>query len=208
MSLDIWLKRSKQVTVGGRELYMMPLPLNRLYEIGRWLETNANDVIKETISTSKDGTVPNPIGLITTVLMRVDVSEMALKIFSTPKNPDTDEPLNPNLTKQFFDDYLDVPTAQELFYVFVELNDLERLIKNLRSLPMIRSLMEASSLAFGIPFLNSLRQNTASAQTQLGGSPSLKSTDTSQPASNAEQADGPEKKSKTLTGGESRLPVM
>lgn len=178
-SLDVWLKSSRKVTVGGRELFMMPLPLTKLYAIGRWLELNANDVVKETITATEPGEIPNPMVLVARVLLKVDVNEIALQIFSLPKNPDNGEQVNKGLTKEFFDDYFDMPTAQLVFKEFVELNDIGNLIKNLQSLPVVKKLMEASSLTFGIPFLNSLRLSTDSNPNKLEGSPSPKSTDLS-----------------------------
>ena len=160
---------------------MMPLPLSRLYSIGTWLETNATDVIKETIAATRSGEVPNPMTLVARVLLRVDVSELVLNILTLPKNPETGKQINEGLTREFFDDYLDVPTAQDLFKQFIELNDLENLIKNLQSLPVVKKLMEASSLTFGIPFLSSLQQSTDSTQNKSEGSHSPKSTDSSTP---------------------------
>lgn len=181
MSLEVWLKTGRKVTVGGRELTMMPLPLRRLYSVGSWLENNATDVVKETIAATNEGEVPNPMVLVARVLMRVDVAELAYAIFSLPKDPETGEQINKGLSKEFFDDYLDTPTAQKLFKEFIEINDLESLIKNLQSLPVVKKLMEASSLTFGIPFLSSLQQSTASTQNKPEGSPSPKSTDSSTP---------------------------
>lgn len=178
MSLEVWLKKGKSITVGGRELLMMPLPLTKLFSIGSWLEENSNEVIHETIKSTEPGKVPNPLVLVTKVLNKVDTSELALTIFSYPKNPETGELLNKGLSKQFFDDYFDIPTAHEAYKLFVELNQLEELIKNLQSLPVIKKLMEAASLTFGIPYLSSLQQNMDSTQSASEGSRSRKSTDT------------------------------
>ncbi len=161
---------------------MMPLPLKRLYSVGGWLEKNANEVIRETIAGMKEKNPPNPITLVSRVLARVDVSQLLCDIFSMPKDPETGKQLNPDLTKGFFDEYLDVPTGHKLFLDFVEINDVEQLIKNLQSLPAVKRLMEAGSLAFGIPFLNTLQQNTDSAQMKSEGSPSPRSIDTLQQA--------------------------
>lgn len=189
MSLDVWLRKGRKVVIGGKEMHMMPLPLVRLYDVGKWLEDNAGTVIREAIQNSGDQ-VPNPISLIATVLLRVDVSSVALTVFSEPENPDTGEKVNKNLTKEFFDKYLDIPTAQEMFQTFIELNDLEKLIKNLQSLPAIKKLMEASSLAFGIPFLNSLRQSTDLSQSGSEGSRFPKSIVTTRPATKESSENG------------------
>lgn len=190
MSLDAWLSRGKKVQIGGRELTMMPLPLSRLVGIGHWLEENCNDVVQEILSDMRSGkAAPNPLGMITQVLLRVDLSETALMIFGLPKDNDGN-PINKNLTKQFFEDYLDIPTAHDLFNVFIEVNDLPNLVKNLQSLPIVKQVMEAWTLTFGIPFLTSLHQNTDLAQKTSGGSPTLKSTDMSMPNTSERQEAG------------------
>lgn len=160
---------------------LMPLPLNRLHSVLKWMETNSVDVIREVVAASEENTVPNPMMLVARVLLRVDVPEVAFNIFSGPKDPETGEQINKGLSKEWFEEYLDAPTAKMCFEKFVEINDIENLIKNLQSLPVVKKLMEVSSLTFGIPFLNSLRQSTDSAQTKPEGSPSLKSTDSLTP---------------------------
>jgi hypothetical protein len=175
----------------------MPLPLRRLYGIGTWLEENAADVIHESVASGVQ--TPNPLSLVARILMRVNVSEMAYQVFSIPKDPDTGEHVNKGLTVEFFDEYLDVPTAQNLFNTFIELNEIENVIKNLQSLPVTRKLMEVSSYAFGIPFLNSLQQNTVSPQSKLEGSQSPRSMDSSQHVTSGGQANGKESESKSPT---------
>lgn len=198
MSLDVWLKRGKRVTVGGRELIMMPLPLRRLYGLGSWLEENSSEVIKEIIASGS--AAPNPLAMVARVLARVNVSEVCYLIFSIPRDPDTGEQINKNISVEFFDEYLDVPVAQELFKQFIELNELENLIKNLQSLPVVKKLMEASSLAFGIPFLNSLQLSTASSQNKPEGSQFLKSTDSSTQPTSERQETGGTKNQQRATG--------
>lgn len=183
MGLEVWLKSGKKVTIGGRELWLMPLPLTRLYSIGSWLETNATEVLKEAVAQTKAGEVPNTMALVAKILLRVDVAELAFTIFNNPKDPETRERVNKGISKEFFEDYLDLKNAHTLFMEFVQLNDIENLIKNLQSLPMVKKLMEASSLTFGIPFLNSLPQSIASAQIRSEGSRSHRSTDTLMPLS-------------------------
>lgn len=191
MSLDVWLKKGTKVEVGGRELILMPLPLSKLMAIGHWLEDNTNDVVHELLSTLRKGeSIPNPLNWVAKILLRVNVSEVALTMFETPKDPMTGKKLNDKLTVEFFDEYLDAPTAKEIFEKFVKVNQLEELVKNLSSLPIIKKLIEAGTLAFGIPFLNSLQQSTVSAQTKSEGSPSLKSTDMSEPVITEGQARG------------------
>lgn len=191
MSLDVWLKKGERIQVGARELILMPLPLSRLVEIGHWLEENCNEVVQDVIEELREGNAaPNPLGLIAKVLLQVDTSAMALEIFGRVKKPGTKELLNKDLDLEFFNDYLDVPVAQEMVRKFIKVNQLEDLIKNLWSLPIVKKVIEAGTLVYGIPFLNSLQQNTGSAQTRSEGSLSPRSTDTSGPATSGEQGSG------------------
>lgn len=200
MSLDVWLKKGEKIQIGGRELILMPLPLSRLVEIGHWLEENCNGVVQDVIEDLRGGKeAPNPLGLVTKVLLRANTSEVALELFSRSRKPGTKELLNKDLDKEFFDEYLDTPTAQELFRKFIKVNQLEDLIKNLWSLPIVKKVIEAGTLAYGIPFLNSLQQSTDSVQKKSEGSHSHKSTDTSEQVISGEQEIG---KSQNLTNQE------
>jgi hypothetical protein len=173
---------------------MMPLPLQRLIGIGEWLEENCAEVVHEMISNVNGGAEsPNPMVLVTRVLGKIDVAQLALNIFSYPKDPDTMEPLNPKLSKEFYVEFLDIPVAHKLFKDFVEINDIGELIKNLQSLPVVRKIMEAANLTFGIPYLNTLLANMDSTQKMSEGSPSLKSTPTSSREDIAEMEFGEEK---------------
>jgi hypothetical protein len=189
-SIDVWLKRGKKVEIGGRDLYMMPLPLSKLIGVGTWLEESSNDVVSETLKNVEPGKVPNVMVLVAKVLNKVNVSQVAFEIFSLPKDPETRESVNKNLSKEFFDEYLDIPTANILVKTFVELNDIPEIIKNLQSLPVVKRLSEAASLTFGIPFLNSLLQNTVSTQTKPEGSLFPKSTDSAERTDIVEQVLG------------------
>src|ERR1700733_4833802 len=173
----------------------MPLPLKRLMGVVKWLEVNSEDVIHDTIKNSKPGEIPNPLVLVTRVLGKVNVSKIALDIFTYPKDPETREPINKGLDERFFDDYLTIPTAHKLVNEFVEMNDLPNLIKNLQSLPVIKKITEAMQLTFGIPYLNFLQQSTGSTQGKSEGSHSLKSTDISTHSTIAETVFGQEQKS-------------
>lgn len=191
MSLDVWLRTGRQVEVGGKKLWMLPLPLSMLYPVFGWLEKNATDVVNDFVKNAGKEKAPNPLVLVTRVLSKVDIPTVAVSIFSFPKNPETGKRLNSCLnkpwwkfwvkqsdwSKKFFDQYLDIPTSQKLLQTFTELNDLPNLIKNLQSLPVTQKVMEAASLTFGIPYLNSLLQSTGLAQSKLEGSQSRKSTD-------------------------------
>jgi len=166
---------------------MMPLPLTRLVNVLHWLEENANEVVIDTVRNSEPGHVPNPMVLVTKVITRVDFPQVVCDVFSFPKDPDTKEQVNKDLSREFFEIYLDIPTAHMLVKEFVELNQIPDLIKNFQSLPIANKLMEAASIMFGIPYLNSLQQSTSSAQTKSEGSPSHKSTDTSEPVTTEER---------------------
>ena len=191
MSLEVWMKKGTKITVGGRELILLPLPLSNLIAIGHWLEDNCNDVVQEIVVDLKKGEqAPNPFSLIAKVLLRVNVSQIALVMFDSPKDPLTKKKLNDGLTVEFFEEYLDIPTAHELFNKFVEINQLEDLIKNLSRLPLVKKLIEAGTLAYGIPFLNSLQPSTVSAPKESEGSLSHRSMDTSTPATSEEQEAG------------------
>jgi hypothetical protein len=189
MSLDIWLSRGKKVAIGGREFMLVPLPLKRLYEIGTWLEENCNDVVKEVLATAKNSSDVNPFGMVTKVLLRVNANVIVYQLLSRPKNPDTGEPLN-TITQDFIDEYLDPPTAQEFFKVFIEINQLEDLIKNLQRLPVIRRLMEVALDTFGLRYLNSLLPSTDSVPKTSEGSLSPRSTGTSTAATTDGSASG------------------
>lgn len=191
MSLDLWLKKGSKVMVGGRELILMPLPLAKLVSIGHWLEENCNEVVQEILEEIRKGKeTPNPLALVTKVLLRVDMAETALLLFEFPKDPLSRKHINTDLTKEFFEEYLDIPTSQELFRKFVEINQLEELLKNLQSLPLAKKLIEVWTLAYGIPYLSSLQPNMGSVQEKSEGSLSHKSTATSEPATTGEQDPG------------------
>ena len=191
MSLDKWLARGKPIMIGGREFLVMPLPLTRLHELGIWLETNCKEVVREFFADAK-AEKPNPLVMVSKVLMRVDTAEVIHNLLITPKNPETREPIN-SVTLDFISEYLDVPSAHEFYTAFVEVNDLESLLKNLQRLPIVKNLMEAASLTFGIPFLSSLEQSTVSHQKRSEGLPSRKSTATSAPVSTGAQEAGKSK---------------
>src|SRR5579885_1669377 len=137
MALDVWLKRGKTVNVGGKDLYMMPLPIKKLFAIGYWIEENSKDVIQEAINNFEPGQQLNPLVLVVRVLSKIDVSHLAYQIFSIPKDPITKEQVNKDISVEFFEDYLDIPTAHLVAKTFIELNDVEEIIKNLQSLPEI-----------------------------------------------------------------------
>jgi len=188
VSLDTWLKKSVKVEVGGRELFLAPLPLARLVEIGHWLEDNCNEVVQDVLDEMKvSKETPNPLSLITKVLLRVNMSDVSMQLFARAKKPGGNELLNSDLSKEFFDEYLDIPTVKEIFEKFVAVNQLEDLIKNLYRLPIVKKVMEAGLLTYGIPYLNSLPQSMDSAPVKSEGSLSPKSTTTSAQVTSEEQ---------------------
>ena len=176
MSLDVWLKKGKPVVIGGREFIMLPLPVSRLFKVMNWLEENANDVISDVVKNTEPGKVPNPMVLVTRVLSKVDTSQVIFDILSYPKDPDTKQCINKEISKEYIEEYLDIPTAHSIVKVFIELNEIPDIIKNLQSLPVIKKLTDIASFVFGIPFLNSLRLSTDSTQSVSEGSHSPKST--------------------------------
>src|SRR5271170_4508801 len=178
MSLEVWLASGQKVKIGGKEFMLTPLPLRHLVALGKWLEENCNDVVKGVIAQAKASTEMNPFGMVTEILLRVNLNDIIFMLLSKPKDPDTGEPIN-KITKEFVDDYLDTVSARSFIQAFITVNDLEELIKNLRRLPIIEKLMDAAMSTFGLPYLNSLQPNTDLTQSTSEGSPSLKSTATS-----------------------------
>ena len=191
MSLDLWLSRGKKVQVGGRELIMMPLPLVRLKQIGHWLEDNCDELVQEVRKEVRaGGSVPTALSMVTRILLKVNVTEVIFGIFSLPRDPITKEQVNKDISVEFFEEYLDIPTSHAIYLAFVELNQLEKLVKNLQSLPIAKELMTAGMSTFGIPFLSSLQQSTGSPQKTSEGSPTHKSIDTSEQHITREQDPG------------------
>jgi hypothetical protein len=193
--LQLWLARGRKISIGGRELLLMPLPLSRLADLGDWLEKNSNDVVQEAIAAmSTSDKVPNPLELITSVLLRIDTAAIAYEIFTAVKHPETGKSVNEDLTIQFFQDYLDVVVGKEVVLNFIEVNQLDDLIKNLSRLPTVKKLFEIVSTSIGLPYLNSLHQSMASTPSPSEGTHSPKSTDTLMGDTSAEQEGGAPKK--------------
>lgn len=177
MSLEKWLSTGKKVSVGGRELIMMPLPLRKLHGLGVWLETTTREQFLSRLK--EPDALQDPFIVLKEILVKVDLSDLCMEIFST-KDP-AGKLINEGISEEFFDEYLDAPTVKNLVKAFVEVNEIEEIIKNLSSLPIVKGMVEAMSLTFGLPFLKSLLPSTDSAQTQSEGSLSRRSTDTSRP---------------------------
>lgn len=206
MSLAVWLGHGKKVNIGGRDFLLLPLPLKRLHEIGKWLEENCNEVVQEVLATARNKKeAADPFGMVTKVLLRVNANQIVYELLAAPKNPETGQPIN-DITKEFVDEYLDPISAQEFFKTFVSVNDLDNLIKNLRRLPMVEKLLEVASSTFGLPYLSSLLPSTASAQSKSEGSPSPKSTVMSMPGTSDTQEGGKTETSPAPQEEESKPP--
>lgn len=189
MSLEIWLATGRDVVIGGRTFKLMPLPLRHLNTLGKWLEGNCNDLVKQVIASAKTAQEINPFGMVTEILLRIDVNELIYQMLTQAKDPETREPINV-VTKDFIDEYLDPMSAQKFVETFIEVNDLHELIKNLRRLPILQKLMDAALSTFGLPYLSSLQPNTVSAQKLSEGSPTPKSSSTSPGATTAQPEAG------------------
>jgi hypothetical protein len=186
MSLQKWLGKGKRVSIGGKEFLVMPLPLKTLYDVWDWLEQNCKDTIQEVLEEMKTSTTaPNALELIGRVLRRVNLVDVAHHVLTITKNPETGKPLN-EVSKEFLMEYLDLPSSKEFAVVFVEVNQLEDMIKNLQRLPIAQKVMDLVQTTLGLPFLNLLQQNMDSLQQKSGSSPSNKSDSISGAGTTAE----------------------
>lgn len=191
MSLEVWLQLGKPVTIGGKEMLVMPLPLPRLREAIVEFDKRIWEMFKEMREDKVE--TPNLMQFIVDIINSFDTTELAYKLLTIPKNPETNRPVN-DVTKEFLDEYLDIPSMRKLMVTFVEVNEIEGLIKNLQSLPMLKKLMEAATTTYGVKFLNFLQQNTASNLGRSQNSLSPRSTDTSVPDTTGTPESGPEQK--------------
>jgi hypothetical protein len=174
--LEIWLQQGKEIQVGPKTLLLLPTPLYKLRNVTKWLDETTKGVLLEAL---KDGDKDlTPWGIMAGVVREVDMTELCLRIFER-KNPQTGEVINAGIDKEFFEEYLDTPTARRIILAFIEINEIEDAIKNLQSLPVVRSLMEVLKSTFGLPFLKHLQENTDSGRGTSEGSASHKSSSTS-----------------------------
>lgn len=193
-ALELWLQKGKPINIGPKEFLLFPLPLTEIGKVQGWIDGTTKDVLLEAMKEEK---TPSPWGLIADVLKQVDVYELCLTVFGT-RHPETDEPINKGLTREYLEKYLDTPTTQKIILTFIEINELEEAIKNLQRLPMVGSLMEALKSTFGLPFLTHLATSTDSLPGTSEGSVSPKSSNTSGDATGDTPANGPLEESRDL----------
>lgn len=193
-ALELWLQQGRPINIGPKEFILFPTPLTELSKVQKWIDGTTKDMLLEAL---KDEKTPSPWGLIADVLKQADVYELCLNMFST-RHPETDEPINKELTRVYLERYLDTPTTQKIVLTFIEINDLGEALKNLQRLPMVGSLMEALKSTFGLPFLTHLATSTDSPLGTSGGLVSPKSSNTSEAAIGDTQASGPSETSEKL----------
>jgi len=190
MSLDIWLSTGEEVSVGGKNLIMRPLPLSKLRKISAWLREAATEEVMGVIREQKKDA--NPFRMAASLMSKINMTDLCMELFATPKDLEG-ELVNPGLTREFFEEHVDLPTARRVIGTFIKVNELEETLKNLQSLPVVRQIMEALTLTFGQPFLSSLQRSTDLLPGRSAGSPSPRSTDTLRDAVSETLENGPEK---------------
>jgi hypothetical protein len=178
-NIDVWLSRGKKVELGGRELTMMPLPLSKLRGVQAVLEEKIYERTHELVEDQKRS--PDAMQFIADILKSMDFVDMTYHILADPKRPDDSGPINPGLTKQFVEDYLDTPTLRKLVLTFIEVNELEEVVKGFMSLPGVTKLVEVLMTTFGTTFLASFSRNSISTAGRSQNSPIHSSQDTLQP---------------------------
>lgn len=174
-ALELWLQQGRPIPIGPKEFFLFPTPLAEFSKVQKWIDGTTKDML---IKALEEKDTPSPWGLIADVLKQADVYELCLSLFST-RHPETDEPINKGLTREYLEKYLDTPTTQKIILAFIEINDLGEALKNLQRLPMVGSLMEALKTTFGLPFLTHLAANTDSLTGKSEGSVSPKLSNTS-----------------------------
>lgn len=185
--LELWLQQGREIPIGPKTFILLPTPIAKLRGIQNWLDDTTKGVLLEAL---KGEDTPSPWGLVANVLKQVDVYDLCLKIFER-KHPETGELINKGLTREYLEEYLDTPATRQVILAFIEINELEEALKNLQSLPVMGSLMEALKTTFGLPFLKHLQQNTDSLPKTLEGSVSPSSDSTSGAATGGTQGNGP-----------------
>lgn len=186
-ALELWLQQGKPINIGPKEFLLFPTPLAEFSKVQKWIDGTTKDMLIEAL---KNQETPSPWGLIADVLKQADVYDLCLGVFAT-RHPDTDEPINKGLTREYLEKYLDTPTTQKIIFAFIEINDLGEALKNLQRLPMVGSLMEALKSTFGLPFLTHLAANTDLPISKSGGSVSPRLSNTSGDATGDTQESGP-----------------
>jgi len=175
--LDLWLELGRKVSIGGREFHLMPLPLSRLRKALAVIDDRIAGFVKDFVIETDKGEM-NVLRLISDVMNSFDAGQVVYDVLTFCKDPDTGEPIN-KVTKEWLDDVLDIPTLRKVIVEFVEVNEVEDIIKKAQSLPMVSQLLDAMKMTYGLALLKSSRQSTDSAPVRSESSPSPKSTDTS-----------------------------
>lgn len=177
-SLGKYCETGKKESIGGKEVVIMPLPISRLKKIAGYLQDHVDAHLTEMLASQKEN--PNIMQMVVDVLTAMDVCEIVFHALTTVKNPETGQPFNGDVTKEWLEDYLDIPTIQRLVPVFIEVNELESLIKNYQRLPLLGQIVESLKATFGIALLTSLPANMVSQLERPESSPSLSSMDSSE----------------------------
>jgi hypothetical protein len=185
--LELWLQQGREIRIGPKTFTLLPTPIAKLRGIQNWLDDTTKGVLLEAL---KEEDTPSPWGLVANVLMQVDVYDLCVKIFER-KHPETGEPINKELTREYLEEYLDTPATRQIILAFIEINELEEALKNLQSLPVVGSLMEALKTTFGLPFLKHLQTSTDSLPSTLEGSASPSLDNTSEAVTGGTRENGP-----------------
>ena len=189
MSIETWLATGKKAPLGPMDVYVMPLPLDKLREIAVVLQEKVHEELVTILKKQQEA--PDAFMFIGEVLGKIDAVDIVYSLLSEPAYPDG-KAVNKDLTRDHVKRYLDAPTIRGLFNVFVEVNELEELIKNLQSLPWASHLWEALTMTFGISLSNFLLPNMGLLPGKLESSLSHKSTGTSEPGiSGTTQSENP-----------------
>lgn len=172
---------------------MMPLPLSRLRKIQAAIEEKVYERTRDMVADQEK--TPDLMRFIADILKSLDFIDICYRVFADIKDPDTHESVNKDLTKEFFEEYLDTPTLRRCVMTFVEVNELEEVVRNFRLLPGVDKLIEILTTTFGMTLLSSLPLSTSSALGRSQSSPSPSSSDTSQQTTDGSS---PSQKSSTV----------
>ena len=187
--LDIWLQTGRKVNIRGKELILMPLPLKHLKSALESIESVTRDFARDFVVKADRGEL-DFMSIARDVLNSFNSTEVAYSVFMLAKDPDTGESLNRDLTKEWLDENLDLPTMRRLIAEFVEVNEIEDALKKARDLPMLKGVVDALMMTYGIALLKSSQPITDSTPGKSLTSPSLSSTDTANPDTGETQENG------------------
>jgi len=176
--LDIWLETGRKVRIGGRELWMVPLPLGRLKKALEAFDERTKGMIKDFVTEANQGKM-DVVKFTMSVLNTYNSTDLVYEILMYGKDPDTGKPLNEDLTKEWIEDNLDIPSLRRLIVDFVEVNEIEEVLKKAADLPSVGIMIQAMTMTYGLGFLKSSQASTALDLGRSETSPSPKSTDTS-----------------------------